>query len=44
MTLVKIFEWVVLYTNLGKIKSMAHSHGFIWGHLGKDAYKWQVTG
>ena len=42
-TLVQIFYLVGLYTNLGKNKSMTFSPGFIWGHMGKDAYKRQAA-
>ena len=42
-TLMRMFEWIGLYTNLGKIDSMTCTPGFIWGHLGKDAYKmWEI--
>ena len=40
-TLVRIFEWLGFYTNLGKTKSMKCTPRFIWGHLGRDAYKLQ---
>ena len=34
-----MFEWVGLYTNLWKIKSITYTHRFIWGVMGKEACK-----
>ena len=39
-----IFERAVIHTNLGKTKSITCTPVFIWGHLGKDAYKRWDTG
>ena len=36
MTLMRMFERVLLYTNLGKTKSMTFNPGLIRGHLSKD--------
>ena len=44
MTLVRMFEWVLLYTDLGKAKYMTCTIGFIWEQLGNNAHKQQVTG
>ena len=46
-TLIKLmwmFEWVELYTNLVNTKSMKCTPRFIWGHLDKEIYKWQLAG
>ena len=42
--LVRMFERVGLYKNLGNIISITSMTGFIWGHMGKDAYKRGVAG
>ena len=42
-TLVWMFEQVGMYKNLGKTKTKTCTPGFIWGELGKDTNKWQVT-
>ena len=42
--IVQMFEWVGLYTNLGKNMAMKYTPGFIWEQMGKDAYNWQETG
>ena len=42
--MVRIFERVVLHTNLSKNNSMVCIPGFIWGHQGFEAYNWRDTG
>ena len=34
-----VFDWLRLYTNLGKTKSMTCTPGSTWGQMGQDAYK-----
>ena len=43
-TLVWVFEWVGLYTNLGKTKSIACTPGFVWGQLENYTYERRSTG
>ena len=43
-TLMRVFERLRLYTNLGKAKSMPCTPGFIWGKMGQDAYKRRAMG
>ena len=42
-TTIWMFYRSILYTNLGKTKSMTCTPGFVWGHMGKDKYKrWEM--
>ena len=41
---VRMFERVVLQTNLGNTKAMVCTPGFIWGEMEAAAYKQRVTG
>ena len=43
-TMVRIFERVLLQTNLGKTKEMICTPGFIWRKQGSEAYKRRATG
>ena len=42
--MVEMFGRIVLETKLEKTKAMVFTPGFIWGQIGKEAYKWRVTG
>ena len=44
MDMVRIFERVVLQTNLSKTKAMVCIPGLIWGQQGVEAYKRRATG
>ena len=43
-TLLRMFERVDIYINLGNTKSMPFTPGFIWVQMGNEAYKLHVTG
>ena len=43
-TTIWMFYRSILYTNLGKTKSMTCTPGFVWGHMGKDKYKRREMG
>ena len=44
MTLVRMFEQVGLYMDLVKTNYMTCTPVLILGEIGKEAYKWRVTG
>ena len=44
MTLVRMFEWVGLYMNLGNTKFMTCNPGFIWVQMYKYSYKRRAAG
>ena len=42
--MVRIFEKIVLYTNLNNTKAVICNPGFIWGKQRAEAYKRRATG